>query len=550
MITGMKVKWLNMNKSMRFSLSLVVSMMFLIPLLTHSLELFYPDFSYPILLLLSVLFVVYSALLIMYRSIYFGTIIAVIVTSTFAANVPLASNSFLRDLPGHLGPQLWLFQLPLAILISALVLDWCMTRYPYIRLTSSSVIGILFIAYILWSFFVSVFANPPRQDVALYAVIFLINGLCAFLAIAASIIKGYVSIQDVITTLSVTIIGHSIFGFLQFINQTTFGITRLGEQEVSTQAVAYINMGPLGTAGIGTIINGFSGHAYILAGLILLISPVLLTKGFTSRGWKQYIYIFLYLFLGLIVRITSSDAARGAYFTGLIFTIVILFASKCRNAKLWNLTKGKVLSIVGIVLAIFIILYPSSVSSSPVNENVESSPTETAVSENTATYESTIEGFSVPYFDLSNLGIRIEQYIAGINIFEQNPILGIGSANFRYIATQYGVSRPYDLHNILLALLVETGLPGLLLYMGSICGLLRICYQLNRISEEDNLLYIGLVGGILSYIALAFWDPFALVRITAFVPFWIIGGAIAGESSRIQRQLPEANTPSKSVKVR
>jgi O-antigen ligase len=117
----------------------------------------------------------------------------------------------------------------------------------------------------------------------------------------------------------------------------------------------------------------------------------------------------------------------------------------------------------------------------------------------------------------------------------QHPLFGIGGANFIYFSTMYGLSEPYPLHSIYIALLAETGILGFVSYVIVVCSVLWYSWKLGLEASDNNLLYIGIFCGMIGYLAFGFWDVLQLIKITSLIPFWILAGAIVGEYVKTHR---------------
>lgn len=73
----------------------------------------------PTLICTAIVLTGYVAAIVALRRVLIGSAVALVVLSTFAADVPLVSGG---NYPGSLGPRLWLFQVPLVALIAYHVL--------------------------------------------------------------------------------------------------------------------------------------------------------------------------------------------------------------------------------------------------------------------------------------------------------------------------------------------------------------------------------------------------------------------------------------------
>lgn len=148
------------------------------------------------------------------------------------------------------------------------------------------------------------------------------------------------------------------------------------------------------------------------------------------------------------------------------------------------------------------------------------------------TLESFLSGLKIPLFDISTLGGRLQQYVAGIDLFLQDPLFGIGGMNFIYYSSEYGFADdPLPIHSIYIAILAGTGLPGFLLYILLLSSVLWCGWKAAK-RADNRLLLVGLFCGMVGYLAFGFWAITPLIMITSFFPFWFLAGAIVGAHSQ------------------
>lgn len=138
-----------------------------------------------------------------------------------------------------------------------------------------------------------------------------------------------------------------------------------------------------------------------------------------------------------------------------------------------------------------------------------------------------VNNMSVPFFSLRSLGVRIEQWAAGIDLFLRNPIFGIGGGNFMFYAESYGLSKAFRMHSLYVALLAETGLPGFLLYLGAVCVALFSGGKLLFSRDADRILVLAVCCSLVGLLGAAAWGPF-LDKLPRVFPFWALLGSLVG----------------------
>nr|WP_302183470.1 O-antigen ligase family protein [Halomicroarcula limicola] len=284
-----------------------------------------------------------------------------------------------------------------------------------------------------------------------------------------------------------------------------------------------------------------------LSALTVLLLGIPFAFYLTDEGPKSRIWLLVPVVGAFIVRVTGSDTARGAFLIVLTLTGMSIFYA-FRNEWIRWIRNGIASSMKVVTVALVsvtIIFLPSSQSGATTQpSNTEgttggnpSTSTDGALSGSSPTPSShggSVESFSVPFFDLSNLMIRIEQYDLGLRLFIDNPITGIGGANFVYYFTKLvDPNRQVALHNIYLAVIVETGVIGFLFYYGSIGMILLQGMRTIPTAESsfDSTILIALIAGVIGILAYGMLGHAPLTKVTVFIPFWIVLATISGKSN-------------------
>jgi O-antigen ligase len=487
----------------------------------------------PPFLTVPVVGLIYATVAVRRRELLASVVIGVIVTSTFAANVPLVSTAALVAMPGSIGPDIWLV-------------------YPVLLVAYSFVVGLdrgrlsdswglestLFLGFVFWVAVGAVAASPPRPDVVLYYALYLCSGLLTYQLIKYAVRTGMLGVRAVIGTLFATVCGHLLYGLLQFLNQGTFAVTELGEPG-STRVLAELQLAVLGVYDLGTFVTGFAGFTFNVAALGVLVVGLPFAYYHSGSGWSRSAIVVPPL-AAFVVRVTTSDSARGAFVIALVATLLSLRVATKAEWTVGSLdtVREKAYYFASAVLAVVLVLLPSSTSGSPSRRvsSGDSAGGSAGVPLQRGPVADLLGSLSVPGFDLSNLSIRLQQYVLGLDLFAANPIVGIGAGNFRYYGAAVDPTLELELHNLYLSVLVETGLVGFALYFGAIGlvlsrGLMAI--PKSPPSTETTVL-VAVFAGLLGQLAMGGWDILQLTKVTVFLPFWIALGAIAARSERVE----------------
>lgn len=477
-----------------------------------------------------------------------GVGVAFVVTSTFAANVPLLGYE--GTFPGDLGPQIWLLHLPMGALIGLLALrgeySWKSITYAEVALGS----------FVLWSAVSALVGDPVRSDAALYYSLYMLNGFLALGVGYRCVQSNLLGLSETLTSFVLAVYGHVAFGFLQFINQHPFGFTFLGETSRPGWNNNVVNLGLLGEWQIGVIVSGLTGGNGPLSVLIVIALPISFAFAYRNRGAIRGGALAAVVLMAVSLRITGKDAARGAAFIAIFCFVGFILWKHRTTFRQWGQVPHRsiVSFIFSLVVFVSTLLYPSSATGSQPTQATggggssgsggSSGIPKSGGSSDGIEYASPlidITTISIPYFNLATLGVRFQQYILGLNLFFRRPILGIGGANFPYIGIEYGLSRngsrmlAQPIHNLYISLLTETGLPGFIFYISAVAIGLWKGWQLCRAQTlpRKTTLTAGILAGLIGYLAVLFWV--INLRVTYLVPFWLLIGILIGTHRSIQQ---------------
>jgi hypothetical protein len=479
-----------------------------------------------------------------------GLAIALVVTSTFAANAPLAGSP--TALPGNIGPQIWLFEFPLVVLALVFAASGAYSR------DSFSYVEYALGGFVVWSLLSALFGSPPRPTTALWFVIYAAVLWLALSVFIRCVREDVLSLQEALGTFVIAVCAHAAFATVQFLHRGPFGLTVLGETD-RFAATTQVVLGPLGTWPAGTSISGLAGGSATLSILLVLALPLALGFAFAARRCGRRLWVgglAVSLWLAIILRLTAKDASHAAAIIALtVFVAGIVWTTRRRNWGTAGLGWRRVATAAVIVLcASAVILSPSviipettvgapaDVPADSTASSATSTDTATTGTENTKTSGSkaasdksaqkTTQSSSV--FNMGSLSIRLKQYVVAVEIAINQPLFGIGGANFPAVTTEYGLPKhlpmggTFVLHSVYLAPLAETGIPGFLFYGVAVALVGWAGWQL--LSERPTTLTIGLCAALVGYATAAFW--ISNLRFMNVLPFWLLAGAVVGAVRR------------------
>lgn len=147
---------------------------------------------------------------------------------------------------------------------------------------------------------------------------------------------------------------------------------------------------------------------------------------------------------------------------------------------------------------------------------------------------------------------RVRLWDDALLLIQANPIIGTGYDTYRYMGR---VGNYEDTHNIYLKILVETGVIGLLLFLGvmaiSFCQGLRLF--LKAVAPLDAGLGLGLAGWVVcAAVANAFGDRWTYLQIEGL--FWVLAALVARsqqlQSAADQLQPAQGDVPEETAATR
>ena len=504
----------------------------------------------PLLIGVGAVWVGYGLLLLALRRLSEGLFVGFLVASTFSADVPLTSTANL--FPGHTVGTAVMYYGPLAGLVGlAALYRWNTAELPLAVYTLGAFVGATVLS--------ALFGGGPSTGVALWFSLFALAGFFAYFMTILAIRETAVSFADALRVFCIVVGAQALVGMVQFLRGAPFGLWELGE--ANRHVVETLSLPIVGSLPLGTHVSGFTGMAFQLAFLLVLIAPLAIVLYLRVGGWRQVLSLGILLLIVLLVRGSSSDAARGAFLGALVAFTILSLAVWVSEMSSSETSPSSLLSNIGAKFAagcsmVALLLYPSSaagdVSSQPVDQPTPTDPQEPTPPSDTETPSAggsgggdpelqsswlveqveTINSLSIPLFDLSNLGTRLVQYIAAIDVFLQYPLVGLGGMNFVLVGQQYGVTSPpyteltYPIHSIYFTLLAETGLLGFSLFVLTVGLIFFYGYQAAQMQTTNSDIPLALLAGMSGALAYMLLDVFLLTNAASWAQFWIVGGLV------------------------
>jgi hypothetical protein len=497
----------------------------------------------PILFGVALAWVGYGVTIFLFRRIADGLFVGLIVASTFSADIPLTASA--NTFPGDTVGTLMMYHGPLlGLLVTALLFGWHRDDLPRSVYAFAAFVGATVLS--------ALFGGGPDALVALWFSAYVLAGFLVYVLTILAVRHGGLSLHESIGVFFVVVCAQAIVGTVQLVREAPFGFSELGE--AGRLIVAKLSLPFLPPISLGTHVGGFTGMAFQLSNLLIVTFPLLVVAYVRTRGWRRYLPLGAGLLFVLLVRGSSSDAARGAFIASILAFAVLGLAVYRPHVSvvpeyLLDARDSLVRVAVWAVSVGVLLLYPSSGAGRASSQSVaqpdggSSAGTATDGTGSTGTSGSSgggswmreriqsVESLSVPFFDLSNLGTRINQYLAGLDLFLQYPLFGIGGMNFVLVGHEYGIRSPvytdltYPIHSLYITLLVETGIIGFLTFMITVGFIYLYGYRAAR-ARSDALVPIALLAGLSGTLAFMLLDHFLLTNAATWAQFWIVAGFV------------------------
>lgn len=494
----------------------------------------------PTLVLVAVAGLVFGITLLTTEGIFEGLSAAMFVLVTFAANIPLI------QLPvgggGYTSPLLEILLVDVVIVpFAGLILWWLYTGKISLSFGCERIAGYALAGFVLWSLLAALIANGPSRLGALFYVVVQLRQLLLF-AIAAVVVK-YIGIHSVVYSLTIAVLGQLAYAVAELLNGGSFGLTRLGDAPGSVPMQIF-TVGPLRFES-AIYAGGFVGSTRVLVAVLLLIIPILVVVIVRrSAPWK-FMGVVGLVSSTLLVRVGRTDSGWMAFLLTVLLTVVALCAlwlwtditDRADRSGTVDYATGLASAIGAAVLSVF--LFSTRVIS---NTSADETGATTGTSEASGGVSSPNGGSAsgsdvlvqlidyVPLVSTANISIRLQQYVAAIEIGLQYPLFGIGGMNFPLVAESYGLPWPMAIHNVYLSILASTGIPGMTLFLLSIGAVLVVAGRMALTPENDRLLWAMLVCAMLGFHAYLFWVT--AYSSVASLTFWILAGAVIGARRR------------------
>ncbi|MCP4269441.1 MAG: hypothetical protein GY777_28370, partial [Candidatus Brocadiaceae bacterium] len=292
----------------------------------------------------------------------------------------------------------------------------------------------------------------------------------------------------------------------------------------------------------GNRVSSTFGHPAFFSAFLTMVIPLILIKIFFDSHLRRS--TVLYIVILTLLMIAFYYTKTRASFLGLIISNLFFFVFIGKK----NLLTNKVKTIVTITIIIGISVFfnvsneesvigrfKGDISSAPLDsKQFTPSPgdTKTALS---LQQDLSNEDIGVANQLGGTMRLRVFQYLTGLKIIHDYPILGIGPDTLGMMYPQYlsKVFKDKDehrylgnkktaerIHNDFLDATVSRGFLGLVVYVWFLFAYARMVWKgCRKANNSDKLLIIGLCAGCLAYFV---QNQFSFGHMSIITPFWFL----------------------------
>jgi O-antigen ligase len=354
-----------------------------------------------------------------------------------------------------------------------------------------------FIAFVFWTFAAGIVANGVSGAAALMFAIEQLRYLVVF--VVTLLIVRRTNAWCAVYPFVIAAGGNLLVSLAQIANGGMLGFPFLGEPP-DRYLGSFTFLGT--EIATGFYAGGFVGHGRELAMVLFMFIPLVVVVSL-RHSWPQVGLAGVAVAASVLsIRVADTDAGwatlilLGVLFGTSLF-VVLLIRVKRRYSTMATVPVLGVMSVFWMLLVRLI----------------------------WAAFESS-DG--IPLLRTSSLGIRIDEYVAAVNVAIQYPLFGIGGNNFYLVSERY-VQRPnLGVHNTFLSHLAATGFVGLFFYLLAVLAALYLAARLAvSATGNERLLWIGMFCAMIAFHAYSSWMA-AYHWTVGNSAFWLLCGVTVG----------------------
>ncbi|MCP4268463.1 MAG: hypothetical protein GY777_23280, partial [Candidatus Brocadiaceae bacterium] len=297
--------------------------------------------------------------------------------------------------------------------------------------------------------------------------------------------------------------------------------------------------------GFGIRVSATFGHPAFFSAFLIMVIPLILIKifsnppiqnclspvpGHTGESSRFRCSTFLYLGILALLIIAFYYTKTRASFLGLLISNIFFFSLIGKKNLLAN--KAKTIVTITIIIGISIFFNVSDRTSVVGRFIDDVEPALLDSNESSPFLENSYKEVDITSKLKGSVFSRAFQYMTGIKIIRDYPVLGIGPETLGMIYPQYlakvykekGEYRHFEnqnrIHNDFLDMAVSRGLTGLVIYLWFIFAYARMVWKgSKRANRSDKVLIIGLCTSCLAYFI---QNQFSFGHVPILTLFWFL----------------------------
>jgi len=362
-----------------------------------------------------------------------------------------------------------------------------------------------FAVFALWGVVAALAGNGPNRGAAVWYSIEQFRYLCLLVLSALLVREG--NAVRVLAPLTFALGATLVFAVDQVFAGTAGYLVNFGTAgfEIARQWPSPpLTAFPRG----GTVLyeRGAFGQNRTMVGLAIVFVPLVLAR---AAGSRRDAAVALTAVMGLVSIVASGSHAAIAALYAALAPVALYATTRVFDRAGMDRARRLVVPVSVAVGVVAVVGALAAVASGPQN---------------------------ILFVRTNNLGIRLQQYAAAIDVAVRYPLVGVGGGG-RNVGAVTGVG----VHNIFLYHLAATGVPGLLSYLVSTGGGTAVCVSRCLTARSgDRWLWVGILGGLLGWYTYAFWTVawrWELLNATHWLLVGVVVGAEPVDTERLRELL-------------
>ncbi len=367
-----------------------------------------------------------------------------------------------------------------------------------VRVDARAITVFGFVAFVCWTFIAGVVTNGVSQAAALMFAIEQLRYLVVF--IVTLLIVRRENAWCAVYPFVIAVGGNLLVSLAQIVNGGMLGFPFMGEPP-DRYLGSFVFMGY--EIATGFYAGGFVGHGRELAMVLFMFIPLVVAVSL-RHSWAHVLGAGIAIAASVLsIRVADTDAGWGTLILLSALFGTYLFATLLVRVKR-RYSTGALVPVFAVSLAVGFVLV----------RNVQ------------AVVAASDEG--IPLLRTNTLDVRLEEYVAAVQIALDYPLFGLGGKNFYLMSERYGLEANLGVHNTFLSHLAATGFIGLFFYLLAVIAVFFITVRLAvNARGNERLLWVAMACAMVAFHAYSSWMA-AYHWTVGNSAFWLLCGITVG----------------------